>query len=154
MKPAALVPASLSRWAAEILPPSPLGVGDLLYPLARSRIATGFSWRHAHQAENRSLTLWRRLSRSLASLIRSTGSWQPRASKGSRTHRDHCSKLPKVAAGTHSNCPQRQIVSNAESSSCLFAFTTARISIVKGRDSGIPGTGIELNGDEAAGEVL
>jgi hypothetical protein len=72
----------------------------------------------------------RRASRFFASLTCSAGSWQPSAKRGSRTHSDHCSKLPRGRPRLipFSRRLQRQIVRAAARSSDLCAFTSARIS--------------------------
>src|ERR1700730_18221775 len=86
----------------------------------------------------------RRASLAFASLMPSTGSWQPRARNGSRTHWDHISNPPSglPRAKLASTRPQRQMVRAAASKSA--------------RRPGLEvfGPGVETNFDKSPRQVF
>jgi hypothetical protein len=104
---------------------------------ARSRSLVGLDPCCAYQACKNSKICCRSGSSDLMSAARCTGSTQPSASKGSRHHEAHRSKLPSGMPGRRLVCrPQRQIVRTAASRSARCSLIEALKSSGNRRYSG------------------
>jgi len=138
--PAIRVPTSFFELRSEVLPTTALRVRRLLHLVME--LAQQRSVRHraaATRSRIKSAMVWRRPSRSFASLTRSAGVVGSRARA-----RDHAPtgtiarKLPSGMPATMSGAilPHRQTVRSAANSSVRRTVTSARISVVNGRASG------------------
>jgi hypothetical protein len=87
--------AERAEIGGEILAPTVLGIGDALDSFVEFRRPERFIAMMPVQAWNSSATCCRCGSCALTRSTRSTGSWQPSVSNGSRTHSHQVSKLPK-----------------------------------------------------------